>query len=81
MLSSINIIFFIIFNEDELRLFLSLGLWLGRDWRLDWCFRGLLLSLGCFLLWLFRRKQGTRWVVASGGDTGSLVCTNHLQSF
>jgi hypothetical protein len=48
---------------------------------LDWCFRGLLLFLGCFLLWLFKRKRGTRWVVASSGDMGSLVCTNHLQSF
>jgi hypothetical protein len=71
MLSSISIIFFIIFNEDELRLFFRFGLWLGRDWLLDWCFRGLLLFLGCFLLWLFRRKQGTRWVVGM----------NHLQSF
>jgi hypothetical protein len=35
LLSSINIIFFIIFNEDELRLFFRLGPWLGTDWRLD----------------------------------------------
>jgi hypothetical protein len=47
---------------------------------LDWYFRGLLLFLGCFLLWFFRCKQGTRWVVASSGDVGSLVGTNHLQS-
>jgi hypothetical protein len=46
LLSSISFIFFIIFNEDELRLFFRLRLWLGRDWRLDWCFRGLLLFLG-----------------------------------
>jgi hypothetical protein len=48
---------------------------------LDWCFRGLLLFLGCFLLWLFQCNQGTTWVVASSGDADSLVCMNHLQSF
>jgi hypothetical protein len=32
-------------------------------------------------LWLFRCKQGTRWVVASSGDAGSLMGMNHLQSF
>jgi hypothetical protein len=48
---------------------------------LNWCFRGLLLFLGCFLLWLFRCKQGTRWVVSSSDDAGSLAVTNHLQSF
>jgi hypothetical protein len=81
LLSSISIIFLIVFNEDELGFFFKLRLWLRRDWCLDWCFRGLLLFLGCFLLWLFRCKQGTGWVVASSGDTGSFVCTNHLQSF
>jgi uncharacterized membrane protein required for colicin V production len=48
---------------------------------LDWCFRGLLILLGYFLLWLFRCKQSTRWVVSSSGDAGSLATTNHLQSF
>jgi hypothetical protein len=41
----------------------------------------LLLFLGCFLLWLFRREQDTGWIVASSGDTGGLVCANHLQNF
>jgi uncharacterized membrane protein required for colicin V production len=48
---------------------------------LDGCFRGLLLLLRCFLLWLFRCKQSTWWVVSSSGDVGSLAATNHLQSF
>jgi hypothetical protein len=81
LLSSISIIFFVIFNEDELRLLFMFGLWLGRGWRLDWYFRGLLLFLGCFLLWLFRHKHVTRWVMAFSGDTGGLACTNHLQNF
>jgi hypothetical protein len=45
---------------------------------LDWCLKGLLLLLGYFLLWLFRCKQSTRWVVSASGDTGSLAATNHL---
>jgi hypothetical protein len=48
---------------------------------LYWCFRGLLLLLGYFLLWLFRCKQSMRRVVSSSGDAGGLAATNHLQSF
>jgi hypothetical protein len=72
---------FVIFNLNDLRIFFRLGLFLGRCWCLDWCFRGLLLFLGCVLLWLFRCKQSTRWVVSSRGDAGSLTATNHLQNF
>jgi hypothetical protein len=51
LLSSIGFLLFIIFNLNYLRIFFRLGFFLGRCWRLDWCFRGLLLLLGCFLLW------------------------------
>jgi hypothetical protein len=81
LLSSISILLIIIFNHNDLRIFFRLGFFLGSCWRLDWCFRGLLLFLGCFLFWLFRHKQCPRWVMASSGDMGGLVCTNHLQSF
>jgi hypothetical protein len=74
----LSILLLIIFNHNDLRIFFRLGFFPGRCWRLDWCFKGLLLFLGCFLLWY---KQGTRWVMASGGDTGGLVCMNHLQNF
>jgi hypothetical protein len=33
------------------------------------------------LLWLFRCKQGTRWVVSSRADAGSLTVMSHLQNF
>jgi hypothetical protein len=81
LLSSIGFLLYIIFNLNDLRVFFRLRFFLRRCWRLDWCFRGLLLLLGCFLLWLFRRKQSTRWVVSSSGDASSLAATNHLQSF
>jgi hypothetical protein len=79
LLSSIGFLLFIIFNLDDLRVFFRFGFFLRRCWRLDWCFRGLLL--GYFLLWLFRCKQSTRWVMSSSGDADSLTATNHLQSF
>jgi hypothetical protein len=53
LLSSIRFLLFIIFNFNDLTIFFRLGFFLGRCWHLDWCFRGLLLFLGCFLLWLF----------------------------
>jgi hypothetical protein len=81
LLSSIGFLLFIIFNLNDLRVFFRLGFFLERCWRWDWCFRGLLLFLGCFLLWLFRCKQSTRWVVSSSGDAGSLAAMNYLQSF
>jgi hypothetical protein len=81
LLSSIGFLLFFIFNLDDLRVFFRLGFFLRRGWRLDWCFRGLLLLRGCFLLWLFRCKQSTRRVVSFSGDADSLAATNHLQSF
>jgi hypothetical protein len=78
LLSSISFLLFIIFNLDDLRVFFRLGFFLRRCWRLDWRYRGLLILLGYFLLWLFRCKQSTRWVVSSSGDAGSLAATNHL---
>jgi hypothetical protein len=53
LLSSISFLLFIIFNFNDLTIFFRLGFFLRRCWHLDWCFRGLLLFLGCFLLWLF----------------------------
>jgi hypothetical protein len=81
LLSSIGFLLFIIFNLYDLRVFFKLRFFLRRCWRLDWCFKGLLILLGYFLLWLFRCKQSTRWAVSSSGDAGSLAATNHLQSF
>jgi hypothetical protein len=81
LLSSIGFLLFIIFNLNDLRIFFRFGFFLGWCWHLDGCFRGLLLLLRCFLLWLFRCKQNMRWVVSSSGDAGSLTTTNHLQSF
>jgi hypothetical protein len=46
LLSSIGFLLFIIFNLNDLRIFFRLGFFLGRCWRLDWCFKGLLLLLG-----------------------------------
>jgi hypothetical protein len=60
LLSSISFLLFIIFYLDDLRVFFRIGFFLRRCWRLDWCFRGLLILLGYFLLWLFRCKQSTR---------------------
>jgi hypothetical protein len=54
LLSSIGFLLFIIFNLDDLRVFFRLGFFLRRCWHLDWYFRGLLILLGYFLLWLFR---------------------------
>jgi hypothetical protein len=81
LLSSIGFLPFIIFYLDDLRVFFRLVFFLRRCWPLDWCFKGLLILLGYFLLWLFRCKQSMRWIVYSSGDASSLAAMNHLHSF